>query len=116
MPDINVIVSSPASRNVTLGNPQKNVIIGTPDVTFQPLDYRQGIVDLSSGDSSLSFYFSTPFVTMPVFGGELVYNGTSENDGYVYHVYNLNRSGCNVSLSEEIHTTGYQFHYYATAS
>lgn len=115
MSDINVIVSPANVKHVTLGNPQKNVVIGTPGVTFQKLDYRQGIVDLASGVLDINFAFSTPFVVDPIFGGDIIYNGSDYNDGYAYHVYNLTRSGCNVCLSDSIHATGYQFHYYATA-
>jgi len=116
MADINVIVGDQPSRNITLGNPQKNINIGTPGVIFQPLDYRQGIVDLTSGILDINFSFSTPFTADPVFGGDIIYNGTVANDGYAYHVYNLSRSGCDVCFSDNLHSTGYQFHYYATAN
>jgi hypothetical protein len=116
MADINVTVAAAPNRQITLSNPEERVIIGTPGVTFLPIDYRQGIINLLSGIDEISFAFSTPFVVDPRFGGDIIYNGNAFNDGYAYHVYNLSKTGCNVCLSDTIHTTGYQFHYYATAT
>ena len=101
--------------NVTVGNAGTNVIVGGVGAKFQPLDYRQGVVDLTSGAATLNFSFSTPFTSEPRFGADIVYNGTGYNDGYGYQVYNLDRAGCNISLTDNIHTTGYQLHYYITA-